>query len=233
MAKKGGTHHTKRLAIPKVIPVSNKKETKFMITSSPGPHSKSEAIPIRVLLREVLGVAKSASEAKKLLKTRKVLIDGKARTDEAFPVGLMDVVFLKGGDKTYRIVVNRKGKLVPVETKEASKKIAKVIGKRTVAGGKFMAVLHDGRNISIDNNVKVGDSLVISLPEQKVQEVLKFQKGVRCLVTEGKHSGEIAVLEELVAREKSDTEAKLKNHEEFITVAKYLMVIDNSYEGAS
>ncbi len=232
MAKKGRTYHTKRLAIPKAIPVSDKKEKKFMMSTAPGPAPKQMAIPLGVLIRDVLGFTTSASENRKVLNAKEVMIDGMARRDERFPVGLMDsITFTKG--KSYRITVNKKGQLIPVETKHANVKIGKVVGKHTVKGGKINLTLHDGRNILADNNVKVGDSVIISLPDQKISKVLKFQDGARCLITEGKHAGTVAKLESIIGRKEGNwPEAKLKGDEEFITVAKYLFVIDDNYEGA-
>ncbi|MBU0586456.1 30S ribosomal protein S4e, partial [Candidatus Micrarchaeota archaeon] len=46
MAKKGRTYHTKRIAIPKAIPISDKKSSTFMASTDPGPHPKKKAIPL-------------------------------------------------------------------------------------------------------------------------------------------------------------------------------------------
>ncbi|MFA5077255.1 MAG: 30S ribosomal protein S4e [Candidatus Micrarchaeia archaeon] len=232
MAKKGRTYHTKRIAITKAIPVSDKKANTFMISTDPGPHPRSKAIPLGVLLREVLGVTRTASESRKVLNSKSVLVDGKPRREPKFPVGLMDVVSFPKVNRSYRIVVNRKSQLVPLEIKHSSSKIGKVVNKHTVRGGKTTITLHDGRNILADNNVRVGDSAVISVPDQKVAKVLKFEPGAKCLVTEGAHAGVVAKLEEVIKREGSWTEARLKGAEEFVTVAKYLFVVDDSFEGA-
>lgn len=235
MAKKGGTYHTKRLAIPKAIPLSDKKKTKFMMSTAPGPHRKEMAIPLGVLIRDILKFTRTASETRKVLNGKQAFVDGKMRRDERLPIGLMDTVSFPKADKTYRIAVNRKGQLVPVEiqTKDASKKIAKVINKHTVKGGKTNITLHDGRNILADNSVRVGDSVIISVPQQKIEKVLKLESGAKCLITEGKHAGTVAKLENIIPRQQGAwPEAKLKGAEEFITVARYLLVVDDSYEGA-
>jgi small subunit ribosomal protein S4e len=232
MAKKGGSYHTKRLAIPKAIPVSDKKEKKFMMTTAPGPHAKHAAIPLGVLMREILGITSTAGESRKVLNGKMVSVDGTMRRDERFPVGLMDSVSFKNG-KSYRLTINKKGQLIPVEAKDATKKIGKVVKKHTVKGGKINITLHDGRNILADNKVKVGDSVVLGVPEQKIAKVLKFEPGAKCLITEGKHAGTVAKLESIIERKEGNwPEAKLKGKEEFVTVAKYLLVVDDSYEGA-
>lgn len=233
MAKKGRSYHTKRLAIAKAIPISDKKEYTFMMTTAPGTHAKAKAIPLGVLIRDVLRITKSAAENKKILNAKQVLVDGTARRDERFPIGLMDSVSFPKGGKFYRMAINKKGQVVPVESKPSNTKIGKVVKKHTVKGGKITITLHDGRNIIADNNIKVGDSVIISTPEQKIAKVLKFEKGAKCLITEGKHAGSVANLESIIERAEGNwPEAKLKGTEEFITVAKYLMVVDNTYEGA-
>jgi small subunit ribosomal protein S4e len=237
MAKRGRPGHLKRLAAPKALPITDKKAHTWIIHASPGPHSKRVAIPLTVLLRDVLHVASTMREIKKALNARVITIDGTVRTDGAYPVGLMDAVAF--ADKSYRVLVDSKSRLMPVEipADDRKKKIMKVVGKYTAKGGKISLRLHDGRVMSADNNVKVGDSLVLSLPGYKIEKVLKLEKGARCLVQEGKHAGVVAKLDDLIVRrEGKDTEAKLSGEGgEFTTVAKYLFVVDDSFniKGAS
>ncbi|MEW6528293.1 MAG: 30S ribosomal protein S4e [Candidatus Micrarchaeota archaeon] len=235
MAKKGETSHTKRLAIPKAIPIYNKKEYKFIMSTNPGTHPKAKAIPLGVLIRDVLCITKSASETRKVLNAKQVFVDNVIRKDERFPIGLMDLIFFPKVGKAYQIVLNTKGQLIPVETKHVNSKIGKIVKKHVIKKGKINITLHDGRNIIADNNICVGDSIIITVPEQKIDNILKFEKGAKCLVTEGKHIGSIANLESLVERKEGSggQEAKLKGKEEFITAAKYLMVINEFYHDYS
>ena len=66
------------------------------------------------------------------------------------------------------------------------------------------------------------------------REILKLEKGATCMITEGKHGGTVAKLVDIVERhEGKAAEAKLQGKEgaEFITVAKYLFVVDGgAYE---
>jgi small subunit ribosomal protein S4e len=225
----------KRLAAPKAIPITDRKEKTWLLKASPGPHCKESAVPLLVLMRDMLKVAETAREIKKAITGRLVSVDGKIRTDVAFPVGLMDYVSF--ADKRYRIMVDSKARLMPVEISdgETKKKIMKVIGKNTIKKGKIMIMLHNGRTMLADNNVNVGDSLIISVPGFKIEKVLKLEKGTNCLIVEGKHAGMVAKLEEIIERKGSmDAEAKLSSPEgEFITVAKYLFVVDDSIKGAA
>ncbi len=232
MAKLGGTKHLKRIAAPKAVPVTDRKETTWMIRTGPGPHPRKHAIPLTVLLRDIIGAVTSAREAGRAISSKLVKVDGKPRTDAKYPVGIMDV--LSFADKNYRMVVDWKGRLVPVQidAARASSKILKVVGKRTVKGGKIALSFHDGRNMAADNNIKVGDSIVVSLPGAGMKSHLKSEKGARCLVSEGKHAGSVVTLKEIIQRKGSKPSEALVQGDggEFITVAKYLIVVDDAFK---
>ena len=64
--------------------------------------------------------------------------------------------------------------------------------------------------------------------DNKIEKVLKLEKGATCFITEDKHAGTVAKLAEIIVRkEGKPAEAKLETKDgEFITVAKYLFVVD-------
>ncbi|MBI2079948.1 30S ribosomal protein S4e [Candidatus Micrarchaeota archaeon] len=235
MAKKGRKGHTKRLAAEKSLFITDKKENTWLITSSPGAHPKSESIPLSVLLRDILKVAKSASEAKKITSNHLVSVDGKSISDEAFPVGFMDVVSFTSADKHFRLLVDHKGRLAPIEIQknEVDKKILKIVKKHVAPKKKIILTSHDGRNIIADNNIRVGDSVIFDITSSKVSDTLKLQKGARCLIREGKHAGSVAKLEEFIQRkEGKESEARMSSKDgEFVTVAKYLFVVNETVKG--
>ncbi|MFH2106575.1 MAG: 30S ribosomal protein S4e [Candidatus Micrarchaeota archaeon] len=236
MAKRGGTHHQKRIAIAKEIPISDKKKYKWMIQTAPGPHPKKHSIPMVVVLREILGLAKTSDEAKRILTKRMVLIDGKVRKGLNFPLGIMDVISFPAIEKYYRIVLDSKGKLrpVPIHKNESEMKILKVIRKHVAPKGTLVVTFHDGKNLVADNNLSVGDSIAFSLKDFKLASLLKLENGCRCLIREGKHAGTVATLKQILKRDGRDDEAVVNtDKDEFITVAKYLFVVNDSYKGAS
>ena len=49
-------------------------------------------MPLGIILRDVLGLAQSRREAKRMVATRKVMVDGRIETDSGRGVGLMDVL---------------------------------------------------------------------------------------------------------------------------------------------
>lgn len=229
MASKGTSHHQKRLAASVYATVKGRKDYTFAKKVAAGPHPASESIALGVLLRDHLGLAKDMREAKKVIKRGDVLVDGRKARNEDFPVGIMDKVTIVPAEKTYEMGISGR-KLAPTEAGKdaAGSKVCRIISKRTVAGGKTMLTTHDGRNFAGDNHYKVGDSVVFEFKSKKPVKTLKFQAGAKCLVTSGYHKGKKAKLVEIVERKGSmDAEAKLEvDGEEFITLAKYLLVIE-------
>jgi small subunit ribosomal protein S4e len=228
MGKRGAPKHMKRIVVPTTVPIHDKKDSEWMIKAHPGPHPREMAIPLGVLLRDVLKVARTGREVHHMLSGRLVRVDGKIRVDEKFPVGLMDVVTL--ADKNYRILLDSKGRLTPTEIKDAdsSSKTVRVVKKHTIAKGKTNVTFHDGRNLITDNHVSVGDSVVISLPKVEFKNHLKRDKGSKCLVVEGKHAGSIVSLKEIIQRKGGKPSEAVVTHgdQEFITVANYLFVVE-------
>jgi small subunit ribosomal protein S4e len=235
MAKKGEGKHMKRIAKPKAIPITDKKAFTWIKRTAPGPHPMRSSIPLVVLLRDVLKVAKTAREARSIMVQRLAEVDGVPRAAEDFPVGLMDVVGFPKADKYYRIVVDWKGRLQPMEVKksDASKKLLRVVGKHVVPGAKISLTFHDGRNMYGDNHVRCGDSILVSLPDAKMVEHLKLAPGSRCLIREGKHAGKVVTLNEIIQRKAGKpAEARVtdeKGKEEFVTVARYLFVVNSGF----
>lgn len=234
MGKRGGTNHLKRLATPKAVPISDKKANEWIIRQEPGPHPAASSIALGVLLRDVLGLVRTAKEARRVLSDRLVQVDGKIRTSEKFPVGLMDVVTIPSMKKSYRVAIDWKARLIPVEVdgKEAGTKLLRITKKHTTSGGKLMLTFHDGKNMLGDNNLKVGDSISAELPAVKLQSHFKLEDGARCLIVEGKHAGSLVTLKEIIKRSGGKpNEAKVEGKGgEFITVAKYLFVVSNDFE---
>ena len=62
----GSSNHMKRLAMPRSWPLPRK--TSIWVTRpAPGAHSLELCLPLRVVIRDVLGYAKSAREVRHIL----------------------------------------------------------------------------------------------------------------------------------------------------------------------
>lgn len=182
--------HKKRITMPKSWPVSSKEHT-WVYKTSPGPHAGG--IPLGVIIRDFLRLTNNSRETESVIKAKKILVDGKARRDERFSIGLMDVISVPSTGKTYRVVPKAKG-LTPIEVdeKEAKKKLVKVTQKTTLKGGKFQTTTHDGRNFL--KAYPMGATLLISLPDQKVEKVMELKDGALVTAIGGKHEGKLGKL---------------------------------------
>ena len=171
----------------------NRKNKRFAITVKPGSHSKNRSIPTAILLRDVLKMVTTLREAKSVIYNGKVNVDGIIRKSLHHSIGLMDVIELQGISDVYRLVPTHGHILQPIkiDSSEKSKKIVKVTSKTTIRGKKTQLGFHDGRTIIADNNVNVGDSCLIQIPEQKILDVIKLEKDSLVIITKGVNTGQI------------------------------------------
>jgi small subunit ribosomal protein S4e len=187
-------------------------------------------MPITLVVRDVLGLAKTAREVRFILHNELAKIDGRVVKDTRRGVGLMDVLTL--GEENYRCVLDHNGRLQyrPIGAKEAAWKVCRIEGKTTIKGGRTQLNLHDGRNILVDDASKeaysTGDSLKISLPDQKVLEHIRFGEGTRCYLIGGAHVGSTADVKEYVEKRSSMPNEVL--FEGFGTVARNVFAIGDT-----
>ena len=97
--------HLKRLAAPRSWPLPRKTQ-KWVVRPSPGPHPQEWAIPLGVVLRDILGHCDTGREAKRIIGSREILVDGKPVTSHKHPVGLMDVVSVPAVKEHYRFLLD-------------------------------------------------------------------------------------------------------------------------------
>jgi small subunit ribosomal protein S4e len=199
MAKKSGSLKAKRATVPAFWQIA-RKDKRFVVRTSPGPHPKSYSYPILIVLRDILGLAKTRREVLSVLNYGKVRVDGRIIKSEAFPVGLMDVIDLVDVGKSYRMVPSY-GRLVPVEItdKEKDLKLCLVRSKKTGRGAKIGYGLHDGRMIfpEAEVDIKPGDACMIKIPTQEFQGSFRLGKGSLALLIKGERSGEVATVEDV------------------------------------
>ena len=56
---------------------------------------------------------------------------------------------------------------------------------------------HDGRSLIDETDLSVGDTCVLQIPEQKIIDVVKLEKGVQGLITRGINAGKIGIVDEI------------------------------------
>ena len=177
----------------------NRKEKRFVITVRPGPHPKNNSIPTAVLLRDTLKKVKTLREAKSSIYGGKIKIDGIIRKSLHHSIGLMDVIELEGITDVYRLVPYNGHLLesIKINATEKSKKLVKVKSKTTSKGGKMQLGFHDGRTIITDINANIDDTCLLQIPEQKILDVIKFEKNSQVIVTRGINAGRIGIINEI------------------------------------
>ena len=171
-----------------------RKTSVWVTRPTPGSHSLDLCMPISLVIRDVLGYARSTREVRHILHNGNALIDGRVCKDVRRGVGLMDVLTL--GEDNYRCILDHNGRLRyrTISPAEASWKVCRIESKSTIKGGKTQLNLHDGRNIVVDDATEysTGSSLKLSLPSQDILEHIKFDEGVRCYLIGGAHIGGFA-----------------------------------------
>ncbi len=210
-----------------------RKDLKWTIKTSPGPHNEKEAVALGFVLRDLLKVASNLKEAKIILNAGKVSVDCVQRKTVDFPIGLFDVVQFAETKKAYRIIFDKKGRLEAKEIKFAEKqhKVSRIAGKKMLKKNTVQLVCNDGKTFAVAEKdalakAKIGDSILLELPKKFVK-VLELKKGNMAMVVGGKHVGETAKIGEVgvstMQRPKLITLESEK--ENFMTVAKNVFVI--------
>ncbi|MBS7635610.1 30S ribosomal protein S4e [Candidatus Bathyarchaeota archaeon] len=239
MGSMGGRRHLKREASPDFWPIHRKKFT-WIIKPNPGPHPISQCIPLGVIVRDHLSFAKTMREAKKIISQGKILVDGRDKRDEHFPVGLMDVITIPEINANYRVLPWREGLILyQISEEEAKYKICRIENKTTLNSGHMQLNLHDGRNILIrsgdprnpaGNVFQTLDSLKIEVPDQRIIEHLSLDLGKIAVIIGGKNAGKYGVIKAIEKQEGQKKRNSLvtirdSQGEDLRTILDYIFVI--------
>jgi small subunit ribosomal protein S4e len=220
------SNHMKRLTMPKTWPIPKKVQL-WATKQTAGAHSISESMPAAMILRDMLKVCDTAKEAKKIVAAHDLVVNGRAVKDAKAPVGLMDVVSLPKSGANYRVQLTKKGKLtlIPVSEEDAKWILCRIEGKTKVAGGKIQLNLSGGRNVLLDENqYKPGDSVKLSLADNKIIGSYPLEQDAVVLIINGRHIGNVETVEKytVVNRPTENTVLFKSNNE---TVKKNIFVI--------
>lgn len=199
MAIKGGRKHLKSIAAPRPWPIL-RKHSVWTTKAKAGKHNLERGMPLITILRDILKCAKTRKEGIKIIKNKDVLVDGKIVKEPKYSVGFMDVVSLPKSKKNYRVTFTKRGKLALLEipSAESKFKLCKIEDKTVIKKGTIQLNLHDGRAVLLDkDSYKVGDTVMLEIPKQKIVEHFKMEKGHTAYIIAGKHAGEIGKIKEI------------------------------------
>ena len=198
MVKIAGSKKLKRQMAPLFWGIT-RKDKRFVVTVRPGSHGKNVSIPSAVFLRDMLKTVNTLREAKFAIYGGKVTVDGVKRKSLHHGLGLMDVIELDGLKEVYRLVPKDGTLLQPIiiKAEEKSKKLVRVKSKVNIKHGKTQIGFHDGRSLIDETKVSVGDTCILQVPEQKILDVIKLEKGVLGLIIRGANVGKIGSITEI------------------------------------
>jgi len=238
LGKRGKTGRLKRKPAPDFWPI-HKKEYTWVVKPASGPHSLENCLSLTLVLRDILGVAKTKKEVGKILSEGKVVVNGKIRKKADFSIGLMDVISIPELNKFFRVLPSNKGlSLSPISEEETSFKLSRVEDKTTVAKGVQVA-LHDGSTFLVKvadpkNSKEVlyesFDILKMNLPDKQVTDVIKTKVGNLAIVTGGKNigkKGKIVEIEQTEAKKRRNALAVIEDEKgvRYQTILDYVFSI--------
>jgi small subunit ribosomal protein S4e len=218
-------NHIKRINAPKRWDIL-RKEHKFISRPNPG-RTLELSISLNTALKEMVGITQTTKESKYLIKSRGAFVNGVRRYDEKFPVGFLDVLSIPETDENYRLLVNDHNKLALHKITDAESKmsISIISDKHPLSAGSMQINCTDGRNFLMSKkeaeSVATNDSLVYALPDQKVKEVLKLEKGCLVFLYKGKHIGRVVKVEDF----KGSSIIFKSGNESFETKKSYAVVV--------
>ncbi len=178
----------KRICMPNTWPIARKGRMKFILAPRA---SAQNSVSLLVALRDMLKIAKTRREARILLLAGQVVVNGKIRKDDSFPLRFFDVMALPQLKKYFRLGVtkSRKFALEEISERDAGHRICKIIGKEILNGNKIQLNLDNGYNVLSDGRANVNDSVVLSLGDSKITGILHFKEGAKAISYGGKHIG--------------------------------------------
>lgn len=197
---------------------------------SQGPHGINECLPLTLVVRNRLHLARDMREAGMVIRNKHIIVDGKARTDEGFPTGFMDVLTVPKMNKNFRVMYDTKGRfqLVPIKQDETDFKLLKINAITTGEQGIFYGHTHDGHNLRfLDVSIMTGDTVKYNIKTGQVMETAKFEPNCLATITGGKNCGRTGKVVEINHYDGSHTMVQLVDAEghKFITRQSNVFVL--------
>lgn len=159
-----------------------RKGTKYIARAS---SHNDNSVSVVLAIRDMLKLAKTANEVKKMIQQKILKINGKPVKEYGESILLFHIL---EADKSYELSLLPTGKftLVPVKTKDL--RLCKVVNRRLVSSGAMQLNLHDGTNILSKDKINVGDSVYLDF-KNKVKKHVPLEKGVEVFIISGKYQG--------------------------------------------
>jgi small subunit ribosomal protein S4e len=151
----------------------------------------------------------------------------------------MDLISVPLMNENYVVLFDEAGRLTLNKVENADVKLCKIVNKTVIKGGHIQLNLHDGRNQIVtvadaskaeEDVYKTGDSILLSIPEQKIAGHVQFGENKLAYVTGGKHVGEFAKIVEIEERKlyADIITLETKDGEQFKTVKDYVFIVGDN-----
>jgi len=196
--------HIKRLTAPSTWPIVRKGKERWIAAPHPSGHKKRLCVPIVVALRDMLKLAGTTREVKKIVQHNNILVNGRRVIDVRYAVGLFDVLTIKELSKSYRVVLTQKEKLTFIEVKKAEANILplKARNKSLTKGGKQQINFTNGWNLLNGGKFENGSTVLYSTNDNKLKDKLPLKKGARVVLVGGRYVGKLATFKDIETRGK-------------------------------
>lgn len=191
--------HIKRSKAPNTWPIVRKGKSRWIISPNPSSQSQKLCLPLVVAMRDLLKLAETLREVKRILHNNEVLINNRRIKDTHFAIGLFDVLTIKELNKSYRLVLTKNNKLAFVEIKKNEANILplKIKNKTVIKKGGQQINFTNGWNLLIKGKYKVSDVILYDTIKRKVAETLFLKKGANVALIGGKYVGKLAIFKSI------------------------------------
>lgn len=221
----------KRVASPRTWPIERKGSPRWIAKPMPGAHTLDNCLPVVFLIRDMLKLAKTAHEVKRVFKESEIMINNVRVKDLTESVGLFDVLTITPLNKHYRLVFTNRNKLILVEIKkdEASVLPLKVRSKSTLKNKNMQVNFYNGWNVLSKEKYAIDSTVLFDLSKKRVGKEISMKKGAKVVLVSGGHVGQLAELidikQEGALKRKNIATLKGSDGQEFATSANCLFVV--------
>src|SRR3989338_1950224 len=160
--------HLKRQEATTKLQIRRKGTTYIVRPSS----NLNNSVPVVVALRDMLKLAKTTSEVKKMIIQKLLKINGKHVESYRQSIQLFNLL---EADKPYILSLLPTGKFIFQPTSSSDMRLTKVINKKLNKSNMIQLNLHDGTNILTKNKISIGDTLYLDL-SNKIKKHVPLEK---------------------------------------------------------
>lgn len=184
--------HLSRESASKKLPIK-RKGTKYIVRTF--SHVQN-SVPVLIALRDMLHLARTNEEVKKMIHHKLLKINGRAVKDYRESIRLFNVFT---ADRDYKLVLLNTGKFAFEENKGKGERLCKITGKCLVSKGKVQLNMHDGSNALSNEKININDSVYLDF-SGKIKKHISLEKGKEVFVLSGKYTGQNGKVESLAGK---------------------------------